>query len=62
LVWCVQVAALVAGHPLELLMAHDRGIVLFRNHRLAVRWQYWMLGVSVAFTSFGLWLLSEGNG
>jgi hypothetical protein len=62
LIWYVQVGALVGGHVAALIAAHDRGIALFDDARLAVRSQYWMLGVMVGFTSFGLWLLSEGNG
>ena len=32
------------------------------DYRLAARSQYWMLAVMVAFTCFGLYLLSVGNG
>jgi hypothetical protein len=58
-IWYVQVAALVAGHVGGLALAHDRALVLYRNTQEAVRSQYWMLAVMVAFTSFGLWLLSS---
>jgi len=57
-IWYVQVAALVMGHVGALALAHDRALVLYRDPREAVRSQYWMLAVMVAFTSFGLWLLS----
>jgi hypothetical protein len=57
-IWYVQVAALVIGHVCALALAHDRALVLYRDPREAVRSQYWMLAVMVAFTSFGLWLLS----
>jgi hypothetical protein len=57
-IWYVQVAALVAGHVSGLSLAHDRALVLYRDVEAAVRSQYWMLAVMVAFTSFGLWLLS----
>jgi hypothetical protein len=57
-IWYVQVAALVAGHVGGLTLAHDRAISIYRNPEEAVRSQYWMLTVMVAFTSFGLWLLS----
>jgi len=57
-IWYVQVAALVAGHVGGLMLAHDRALVLYRDPEEAVRSQYWMLAVMVAFTSFGLWLLS----
>lgn len=58
-IWYVQVGALVAGHVAGLALAHDRALVLYRDVEEAVRSQYWMLAVMVAFTSFGLWLLSS---
>jgi hypothetical protein len=58
-IWYVQVAALIAGHVGGLALAHDRALVLYRDPEEAVRSQYWMLAVMVAFTSFGLWLLSS---
>ena len=57
-IWYVQVAALIVGHVGGLTLAHDKALVIYRNGREAVRSQYWMLTVMVAFTSFGLWLLS----
>jgi hypothetical protein len=57
-IWYVQVAALVSGHVGGLALAHDRALVLYKDPEEAVRSQYWMLAVMVAFTSFGLWLLS----
>lgn len=58
-IWYVQVGALVGGHVAGLALAHDRALVLYRDLEEAVRSQYWMLAVMVAFTSFGLWLLSS---
>ena len=58
-IWYVQVAALVTGHVGGLALAHDRALVLYKEPEEAVRSQYWMLAVMVAFTSFGLWLLSS---
>lgn len=58
-IWYVQVAALVTGHVGGLTLAHDRALSTYRDNREAVRSQYWMLAVMVAFTSFGLWLLSS---
>lgn len=57
-IWYVQVAALVTGHVGGLALAHDRALTIYRNVQEATRSQYWMLLVMVAFTSFGLWLLS----
>jgi len=58
-IWYVQVAALLVGHVGGLALAHDRALVLYKEPEEAVRSQYWMLAVMVAFTSFGLWLLSS---
>ena len=57
-IWYVQVGALIVGHVAGLILAHDRALVLYKRARQATRSQYWMLGVMVAFTCLGLWLLS----
>ncbi len=57
-IWYVQVTALVSGHVGGLALAHDRSLSVYRDPEEAIRSQYWMLAVMVAFTSFGLWLLS----
>jgi hypothetical protein len=61
-IWYVQVAALVFGHVTGLVLAHDRAISIWKDYRQASRSQYWMLGVMVGFTCFGLYLLSSANG
>jgi hypothetical protein len=57
-IWYVQVGALIIGHVLGLTLAHDRALVYWPRYRQASRSQYWMLAVMVAFTCFGLYLLS----
>ena len=59
--WYVQVGALVLGHVLGLVLAHERALVIYPNAKAAARSQYWMLAVMVALTTFGLFLLSESN-
>lgn len=61
-IWYVQVGALIVGHVLGLMLAHDRALVYWRDYRKATASQYWMLAVMVAFTCFGLYLLSVSNG
>jgi len=61
-IWYVQVASLVIGHVLGLTLAHDRALVYWPDYRRATASQYWMLAVMVAFTCFGLYLLSVANG
>jgi hypothetical protein len=60
-VWYVQVAALVIGHVTALTLAHDRALGVYDSIRNASRSQYFMLAVMVAFTCFGLFLLSQAN-
>jgi hypothetical protein len=62
MIWYVQVAALVVGHVIGLMLAHDRALVYWPDYRKATASQYWMLAVMVAFTCFGLYLLSVANG
>ncbi len=61
LVWYVQVAALVIGHVVALVMAHDRALAVYPDVRSAARSQYWMLATMVGFTTLGLFLLSIAN-
>jgi hypothetical protein len=60
-IWYVQVGALVIGHVAGLTLAHDRATAYWGDYRQAARSQYWMLAVMVAFTCFGLYLLSVAN-
>ena len=59
--WYVQVAVVVVGHVAALALAHDRALTLYGDAKLAVRSQYWMLGVMVGFTSLALWLLAQAE-
>ncbi|HEX8688729.1 MAG TPA: fenitrothion hydrolase, partial [Solirubrobacterales bacterium] len=60
-IWYAQVGALVVGHVIGLTLAHDRATAYWGDYREAARSQYWMLAVMVAFTCFGLYLLSVAN-
>jgi hypothetical protein len=60
-IWYVQVGSLVAGHVAALTLAHDRALAVYGDIRAATRSQYFMLAVMVAFTCFGLFLLSQAN-
>jgi hypothetical protein len=60
-IWYVQVGSLVIGHVVALTLAHDRATAYWGDYRQAARSQYWMLAVMVAFTCFGLYLLSVAN-
>ena len=43
------------------MLAHDRALTTYDDHRRAMRSQRYMLVVMVGFTSLGLWLLSSAN-
>jgi hypothetical protein len=58
-IWSVQVAALLAGHAVALALAHDRALATYRERADAVRSQYAMLALMVAFTLLALALISE---
>jgi hypothetical protein len=60
-IWYVQVGVLVAGHVCGLVLSHDRALVLYGKAQAATTSQYWMLAVMVAFTTSGLFLLSQAN-
>lgn len=59
LVWYLQLAVLLCGHVIGLILAHDRSLMIWKNVRVAARSQYWMLVVMVFLTVFGLYLLSS---
>ncbi|MDQ8043615.1 MAG: hypothetical protein AAGC46_04800 [Solirubrobacteraceae bacterium] len=56
-IWYLQVAALLIGHVMSLVLSHDRALERFPRKR-AARSQRAMLVVAVVFTCTGLWLLS----
>jgi hypothetical protein len=60
-IWYVQVGVLVAGHACGLVLSHDRALALYGKADSATASQYWMLAVMVAFTTAGLFLLSQAN-
>ena len=59
-IWYVQAGALVVGHVVGLMVAHDRAVSIFRDRQDVLRSQYPMLALMVLYTVGGLWLLSRG--
>jgi hypothetical protein len=59
-VWYLQTAALIVGHVLGLILAHDKALAVFGTTRVALRTQYPLLGLMILYTVGGLWLLSRG--
>lgn len=60
-IWYIQVGVLVVGHVCGLVLSHDRALALYGRAHAAATSQYCMLAVMVAFTTFGLFLLSQAN-
>ena len=56
-IWYVQVAILVTGHVAGLAVAHDRAVAI-APERGALRSQYAMLALMIAYTITGMWLLT----
>lgn len=56
-VWYVQLVVIIAGHLAAVVLVHDRALAVFPKEH-AVRSQYPMLVLIVAFSSVGLFLLS----
>jgi hypothetical protein len=61
-IWIVQVVAIVVGHVLALVLAHDRALEVEAGSPGArgVRSQWPMLALMVLYTVGGLYFLSEG--
>jgi hypothetical protein len=59
--WYAQVGFVVVGHVAGLMLAHDRALVTYGQASLAVRSQYWMLGIMVGFTMLAIWLLWQAG-
>ena len=59
--WYLQVGFVVLGHVAALTLAHDKALAVYRDARLAVRSQYYLLAVMVGFTTLALWLLAQAR-
>jgi hypothetical protein len=59
--WYLQVAFVVVGHVVALVLAHDRALALFGDARAAMRSQYPLLVVMVGYTTLALWLLAQAR-
>jgi hypothetical protein len=61
-IWAIQVVAIVVGHVLALVLAHDRALEIEAESPGArgVRSQWPMLALMVLYTIGGLYFLSEG--
>ncbi len=58
-VWITSVAAIVIGHIVAVYLAHIMALRLFPDARRALRSQYPMLVLMLAYTMTSLWILSQ---
>lgn len=58
-VWHSQVALILLGHVVSVVLAHVEALRCFGSRRLALASQLPMLLLMVAFTTAGLWILSQ---
>jgi hypothetical protein len=59
-IWYLQAGALIVGHVIGLVLAHDKALAVFGTTRVALRTQYPLLALMILYTVGGLWLLSRG--
>lgn len=61
-IWAIQLGAIIIGHVIGLIVAHDRALEIEQAHpeSRGVRSQWPMLGLMILFTIGGLYFLSEG--
>ncbi len=57
--WITAVTAIVLGHILAVYLAHVIALRTFPDHRTALRSQYPMLALMLAYTIASLWILAQ---
>ena len=57
-IWTVQTSVIVIGHVAGIAIAHLIALDEFRSSRDAIKSQCFLAGLMVAYTVFGLWMLS----
>ena len=62
ILWLTQAGAVVLGHVVAILLAHELGLRLFGQRRRAVLSQAPLAAFMVGYTFFGLWLLASPRG
>ena len=58
-VWYISVAAIVLGHITSVYVAHVISVRTMASHATALRSQYPMLALMVAYTATSLWILAQ---
>lgn len=55
----MQIALIVAGHIVALYLAHVMALRALKDPELAMRSQYPVVALTIFYTVFGLWILSQ---
>jgi len=58
-VWYVSMAAIIGGHVVAVLLAHVVALREFATRRAALRSQYPMVALMVAYTMTSLWIIAQ---
>lgn len=58
-VWYTAVAAIVVGHVVAVYLAHVTALAAFKDNRLALRSQFPLLILMIAYTMISLWILAQ---
>ena len=58
-VWYVSVTAIVIGHIAAVCLAHAMALRVFKDNQAALRSQYPMLALMVAYTMVSLWIIAQ---
>jgi hypothetical protein len=59
MIWHIQVSVVILGHIVSVYVAHLIALRIFQSKRSAVLSQLPMMGLMVAYTTVGLWILSQ---
>ena len=58
IIWSAQTAVIVIGHVIGITVAHFISLQIFKERKKAVLSQIPLAVLMIAYTVFGLWLLS----
>ena len=59
LVWHAQVALILLGHVISVVISHRVAMRMFASRRDAAISQLWLLGLMVCLTVGGLWIIAQ---
>ena len=57
--WMLSMVAIVMGHIIAVYISHITAVKHLKNHRAALKSQYPMLILMIAYTMTSLWILAQ---